>query len=494
MKNKVAKSKSSDLLPHKKENFDFSRLLKANTIIYGRSVKTNLGKLNIGDKKAMNFLLRVLQETIRQNKIEPKGHVTLEFPANLYQWINDGPNWQTDLKNRLKKLADSKIELYDYYDPETKITTRYKRVNCLSSVDFGVNENGFGIVKATFPNEIATAQAQKKNFGYTHLEFKTINAFKSKYALSLYEVLVSKIQYFVNNNNIKLEYDIDKETLEKILELEFDDDENGFKHALQSRGFENIILPDLQKYLNCEVEIFGKDKIISFKFDEETIMRFVTKLPSEYDLALKQFQDLIHSSVEDGGDVFTATIGNKEIKAQTSTNYKVDNDTIIITLEKFMLDICKYYSNRSLIPPEKIDEFGDIIMTSSGKFVEKSSFKPLTHAKKIKLLKYLYKNRYAEIMSSITYAKNTMASGQIDALFQEYIGLYLKVRDGFLKIESINKSSIKSEFAFTVTFGYFKEIDDLLAFDRKLISFKNMLEFNDFVSARLYKRGSRDEE
>lgn len=473
----------------KNNEYNFTRILKANSIIYARRVKTNLQKLNIGDQKTLNFLLRILQETIRQNQITPVGNVSLKFPADLYQIIDDTRNWRINLKNRLKKLVDSKIELYDYYDPDKKVTYKYRGINCVASADLYVDEKGNATVDISFPKELATAQMQKQN--YTHLEFKTINAFKSKYALAFYEILVSKIQYYVNNDWIKAEYDINQEELEKILEMDLSNHKGGFKHALQSILFNDVVLKDLQQYLPCEVKIYSKDKKITFMFEEEIVKHFITKSLSEYDLAMKQFQDLIHSSIESEGKVHFSQIGNSKIETITGTSYKIDNDSFVKTLEKFMIDICKYYSNRSLIPSDKRAEFGDVIMTSGGKFVERGTFKPLSYKKKIKVLKYLYKYRYNEIVGSINLVKKTKVSETIDNLFKEYINLYLVVSDGFLKIKSIGKATNKTEdVSLNVCFEYYKELDDLIPQDRKYLHFKNLIDFNEYVTAHLYKKRS----
>lgn len=473
----------SSLIDVGEKELNYTKLLKSNAIIYGRMVKTNERKLklNMRDYRVVNFLLRTLQECIRQNSVQPQGYTTIQFPIELYkQAVDNSQNWRTNLQKSVEKIADIKYELKDWRDPQTMELVKYWRINLLINPKFSITTTNDATLKVTFPQELAVVCWEKSR--YTHLDFKTINGFKSKYALRFYEFLISKIQYFVNNNNFKTEYDIKQDELETIFEVEFKNIKNGFVNFLENAiNFHNVVIPDLRNALKFEYEVYSADKIISFKFNEETIKKFSTKNLTEYDLALQKFANLIDSNVEIfNADDGTVVLDNQEISlSNANTVYTVSDDGLLRALETFLIDIRQYYYNRSLLEPKDIEQFGDIIMTTSGVFVEKDTHKPMSYRKKTAFLKFLYKNYYETIMTKINSIKDNSIQNKLSLMLNDYINKWLHFGSNFAKISSVSKNEKDQIVA---VLDIFTSRENLLHFDVLSKSFENLSDFAKYVA------------
>ena len=66
----------------------YEKILKANSIIRGRVVSDGKLKLNIYDMRVLNFLLKTLEQCVR-NDNKPKEFTTVVIPMEIFKTIFD---------------------------------------------------------------------------------------------------------------------------------------------------------------------------------------------------------------------------------------------------------------------------------------------------------------------------------------------------------------------------------------------------------------------
>ena len=138
-------------IPEQMEILFSQPFYKANSITLG----CYSNNLNAGDLKIMNFLLYLLQIAIQQNRNILKCDITLEFPDNLYKFINKSRNWRPRLKIGLEKLANTKIKLSDCYYPYV-----CKELDCLLKYEYIKTEKCAHIIRVTFSYELVVEQSR----------------------------------------------------------------------------------------------------------------------------------------------------------------------------------------------------------------------------------------------------------------------------------------------------------------------------------------------
>lgn len=371
-------------------NKEYVKLLKANSIIRGRVVSdNNKMKLNVYDLKVLNFLLKTLQECIK-NEGKPKDFTTLIIPMEIFKRVvDDSKNWRTNFIKATEKLEKIAFELNNYKNWDKDEFVYWQKTRLVINPKFYTKnkERINAYCKISFPQELTIACWQKTD--YTHLDFKTINTFKSKYALRFYESLIAKIQYFTNYNNYKTEYDFRQKELENIFELDLSVLPNGFKFFLENRvDFFNTIVNDLKTKINFTYEIYSKDRIITFKIEPNELEQFRTKKNDIVDLSIMKFRNMLESELV-----------NEEPNQRT---YKLDKNKPENAMSIFLNDIRKNYNDTPLLQTkEEKEKFGNIAMSLNGNLYFLHNFQVLSYAKTKGFLIYLYKNHYERIMHEI---------------------------------------------------------------------------------------------
>lgn len=384
----------------------YEKILKANSIIRGRVVSDGKLKLNIYDMRVLNFLLKTLEQCVR-NDNKPKEFTTVIIPMEIFKKVvDDNQNWRQNFIKTVKKLEQIAFELNNYKDWEKDTFTLWKKTRLVISPEFIIeNKTKNAVCKVTFSQQLAIACWQKLD--YTHINFQTVNSFKSKYALKIYEVLVSKIQYHVNCNDLKTEYDITKEELENMFneDLSKGNIKNGFKNWLSNIiKFDNVI-KELKKHIKIyEYKIYSKDRIISFKISEDEIIKYKTKKDDNIDLGLQKFKDIIDP--------------DKVVENYNQRVYQLNKEKVEDVITQFLGNIATYYTNKSLFErEEEIETFGDVVINYDGEFYYKKTKKVLTYSKVKTILNYLYKNHYERIMKEINKIKSRKPDHIRNSLF-----------------------------------------------------------------------------
>ncbi|MFL1706730.1 replication initiation protein [Campylobacter sp. MOP7] len=373
----------------------YNKILKANSVIRGRVVvdESNSLKINVYDLKVLNFLLKTLQECIKKDS-KPVKFTTLVIPIELYKKVvDDGRNWRTNFIKSVKKLEKIAFELNNYRDIDKDEYIYWQSTRLVVSPKFSVqgSDKKNATCEVSFTQELSSTCWEKSN--YTHLDFKTLNSFKSKYAIRFYENLISKIQNSVNENNYKTEYDFRQNELEIIFETDLSTISKGLKKFLSSQiHFEDVVIPDLKTKLNFEYRVYSKDKIITFIFDKNYLEQFRTQKRDVIDLSLEKFRNLIDASkVYDDGH---------------NRIYEIDKEKPDDAMAAFLEEIRMYYPNIPLLErSEEVEIFGNIAMNRDGDLYYLGSFKRISYKKVKKFLIYLYKNNYETIMKEIKKRK-----------------------------------------------------------------------------------------
>ena len=169
------------------------------------------------------------------------------IPLELFKRVvDDAKNWRTNFIKSVEKLENIAFELNNYRDWEKDEFIIWQKTRLVITPNFKTKgeERKKATCEISFAKELATACWQKTD--YTHLDFKTLNSFTSKYAIRFYEALVAKIQYYTNSNNYKTEYDFKQEELEGIFDVKLSSISIGFKNFLDNKiHFDDIVIPDL---------------------------------------------------------------------------------------------------------------------------------------------------------------------------------------------------------------------------------------------------------
>jgi len=218
--------------------------------------------------------------------------------------VDDAKNWRTNFIKSVEKLEYIAFELNNYRDWEKDEFIIWQKTRLVITPNF--KTEGEECKKATceisFAKELAAACWQKTD--YTHLDFKMLNSFTSKYAIRFYEALVAKIQYYTNSNNYKTEYDFKQDELEGIFYMKLSSVPIGFKNFLDNKiHFDDVVIPDLQSKLHFDYEIHSKDKIITFKFQKDYLEQFRTRKADTVDLAIEKFRNLIDAKKHTTTDI-----------------------------------------------------------------------------------------------------------------------------------------------------------------------------------------------
>lgn len=373
---------------------EYNKILKANSIIRGKVAEDTKLKINIYDMRVLNFLLKTLQECIRKDG-EPKEFTTLMIPMEIFKRVVDHrQNWRANFIKTIKKLENIAFDLNNYRDWKKSQFIIWQRTRLVINPKFILEdkERINAICKISFPYELAVACWQKTD--YTHLNFKIINNFKSKYALRIYEVLISKIQYRVNQHDYKCEYDLTKNELEDIFQedLSANNIKNGFKNWLTTRIRIQETVEEIQKYLNVSYEIHSKDRIITFKISREELEKYRTKKDDMVDLALEKFRNIIDTKLIEEND-------NQRV-------YELDKEKPEDAMMQFIGNLANFYANKSLLQQKnEIEIFGDVAINEEGQFYYKQTKKIISYGKIKKFLIYLYKNHYERIINEIREIK-----------------------------------------------------------------------------------------
>ncbi len=372
----------------------YIKLLKANSVIRGKVVADKRGlKINIYDLKVLNFLLKTLQECVKKDT-QPVKFTTLVIPLELFKRVvDDAKNWRTNFIKSVEKLEYIAFELNNYRDWEKNEFIIWQKTRLVITPNFKTKgeERKKATCEISFAKELATACWQKTD--YTHLDFKTLNSFTSKYAIRFYEALVAKIQYYTNSNNYKTEYDFKQEELEGIFDVKLSSIPIGFKNFLDNKiHFDDVVIPDLQGKLQFDYEIHGKDKIITFKFQKDYLEQFRTRKADTVDLAIEKFRNLIDAKK-------TYDDGHTRV-------YEIDTDKPENAMMDFLLNISQYYYGVSLLKrPEEINRFGEVAMSREGDLYYINTRKRISYGRAKKFLIYLYKNYYEQITREIRALK-----------------------------------------------------------------------------------------
>lgn len=494
------------------EKYKFEKILKSNSIIYGKTNKKSPVKIYAKDLKILNFFYKLLEDAVRQRKEPPKGAVTLQFPMEIYRILVDNQrNWKRVFISSIKRLEEVKFELENYYNPEKQETISYQSTRLLAfpkfysinkeenkiesevfvdikddyGKDIGISVKGADIFQATFSEEIAVCCWQKTN--YTHLSFKIINNLQNKFSIKFYEILVSKLQMSANYMDSNNEITLSKKELAIVFDNSFDPNYN-LKHFLANIvNFDDVILPELRQHLEIEkYEVFSTNYSICFYFNKKTLDKFRTKEITPYKLELEKFLNLLESKE------YSFRQKNGVIDT-SSTLYTFSAEKINEALENFLLVLNKNYCNTELLRTQKEKKKfgGDVIMTPDKGFVykDKANMK-VSKARQEGLLKHLYKNYYVEIMTNIELNKIKQASienkEEIKSIFSPYIGKMINLGDNkhIAKVENIKTDT---DLKLEVIFNMYNKNNLYKPVSTFLKTFENILFFTDYLIKNEYK-------
>lgn len=415
------------------DNYNFEKLLKSNSIIFGKTAVDSPTGFYAKDLKVLNFLLKMLQEAIRQDKKLPTTEVAIDFPLETYKIIMDNQSsWKKVLMNSVKRLSKIFFDLKNYYDPETKEFVEYQSTSLIYSPKFySSKENKIkDRLRIVFPMEIARSSWQKSN--YTHISFRNINELKQKYSIKFYEILVSKIQKNINNNDDNDVITLDKKEIMSVFDSSFRDDISLYHLLINIASFESKVLPELKEILPViDYKIYPKDYLLSFILDKEKLECFRTQKMSIYEYEIRKFRNLLSIKKDNESE----TTENNGIKKTTIDSYMFDEKGIGKGLGEFLELLCKNYSGKELLKTEKEkNEFGNILISLSGNFIDKDKgYSSLSMKRQEKFLKYYYKNYYSRVLSEVEgkekLEKKEKEKTITNIIFKPFIHSWVKFND-----------------------------------------------------------------
>lgn len=408
-----------------KNKLSFDKILKLNSIIHGRFSDINT-TLYANDFKNINFLYRLLENVVRQEKEPPKGAITIRFPLDLFRITMDNQTkWKSYFINSIIRLENTKFELKNYFDEVKKQKIDYQSTRLLVLPKFYTNYNdivseipniieiddetekrsvvskGVELFEVTFPNEIAVACWQKRGgSGYTHINMQIVNKFQNKFTIRLYEVLLSKIQFLISKDELPSIITLTKDELSNVFTKRLKKHINLKHFLINNVHFEKSVMPELKEKLPiADYFTNQKDFSLSFSVDINGFINFANNRKSPYEIAMEQFHNLIKAKVHK--QEYNTNVDGYKVSGNSSF-YELDGNQINVALNNFMLEINdNYYDIELLKTADEKKKFGNVIMVQGVGFVDKDTDKLLSKPNRVKFLRYLYHKYYIEIISNI---------------------------------------------------------------------------------------------
>ncbi|QKU36215.1 RepB family plasmid replication initiator protein [Campylobacter sp. RM16192] len=438
---------------------EFKKILKANSVIRGwvvnpANLKEKPKQLSLYEKRVLNFLLKCFQQCYRNNPESLREFNTIVFPFELFKnTVDDNADYRRKIKNALHSLNTKSFVLKDFIEFGTGKRLGDYTTTLVNS--FSVYQEDKNMLRVTIPAPLAGTCCQKLGY-YTHLDFKTINSFTRKYALNLYEYLVSKIQFFSNERNFKDEISFKIDELENIFEFKSSElkDDYTLNSLLADKKLGDI-MDSIKETINLKnYEVLSKDLKLVVLIDKDVYLKFQTMPPDVVDLALEKFSNLIDADVS--------------YPADNQVVFTLDKTKMIDTMANFLNILAKNCPNQLLLDADEDKvKYGDIAVNSKGDFyyLRKDASMPLIKYKqKKKILNFLYKNHYERLMKKckqtivldaeceeLQISIENQERNDIAETIKYFIGrkLYSAKADSTFEIVSLSvddKKSIEGEF------------------------------------------------
>lgn len=269
------------------ERKELLKIYKENALIKGYAEKRALS-LTALDFKLFNLICKFVQDEVRvwgKNSDErakttpPKKHMGLEINQNVIAELlelnkDKYNNWKRDIEKSLTRLSNESFILRNYIDRDLGHLEFYK-VNLIAFPKLKkIDDTGKNDILSVFVPDVIVLSCWRQQ-KYTPLVLNNINKLNSKYALRLYEYIEMIKNYKQNKGENEVKYlDISFEELRFI----FNKPKAKYISMLfQNVRFDEIVMPELNKILNCDYEIFAKDKKITLNFTKS----FETKAEKE---------------------------------------------------------------------------------------------------------------------------------------------------------------------------------------------------------------------
>lgn len=454
------------------DNIKFEKILKSNSIIFGKMPAEEKTTLYAYDYKNLNFLYKLLQELVKKDPNPPVGAVTIRFPIKLFKLVVDNQDkWKRWFIKSITRLNNTKFLLKNYYNEEQEkvsyqitqllafpkfYSVNDDKINQIQSVtDYDdinkktkIIQNKVELLEVTFPKEIAMSLWQQRGAGYTHIDFKTINSFIRKHSINFYEAILSKLQLSINEFKTIDHIRLAKEDLSGVFKKDIDTKINFGNYLANIIHLEEEVFPELKEKLPISNYIVdGKAFAIIFELDQEKLQNFISTKLTPYQMEMQKFQNLIESEIHKSQ--YTSSYADSN-----SSLYVVKGEGINRGLENFLNVIHEKYCDKELLKTDKEKaKYGNVVMVKNVGFCDKDlMLKPLTPQKRNRVLEYLYKNHYVDIMRDIENCNNEKASDksiESSSLFAPYIGQVVALSDVefgvIVEMQNIEDGKIKIE-------------------------------------------------
>lgn len=438
-----SKNSKFDLQSSDTDNLNFEKILKSNSIIFGKMPDDEKTTLYAYDYKNLNFLYRLLQELVKQDNKPPTGAVTIRFPLKLFNLVVDNQSkWKRYFIKSITRLNNTQFLLKNYYNDKNE-KVRFQMTQLLAFPKFYSIDNGEAseiqgvtnydtetkksvivqkdveLFEATFPKEIAMSLWQHRGYGYTNIDFKVINGFANKHSINFYEALLSKIQLSMNDLKLFNFVELTKDDISAVFKKSINTKINLNHFLINDLKFKETILPELKRELPIvDFSVRQKDFSITFELDNDRLEEFRINKLTPYQIEMQKFLDLIES------ETFTNEYSSAYAEASSSL-YVVTEDGINRGLEKFLYTMHEKYHDVEFLNDKDREEYGNIVMIKNKGFCNKQTLKPLNRRKSSAFLKFIYTNYYEYIMADI---ENRNSGGiiiekvKVGSVFAPFIG------------------------------------------------------------------------